>query len=57
MEKPQTYTVASDRLPAGRGETVTADDLPGADIRALISGGHLIADRAKTTPPPKDPKP
>ena len=57
MEKPQTYTVASDRLPAGRSETVTADDLPGADIRALISGGHLIADRAKTTPPPKDPKP
>jgi len=42
------YTVTSHRL-AGHelGDTVTDDDLKGANVPALIAGGHLTADEPK----------
>jgi hypothetical protein len=42
------YTVKSDRLAGhAQGDTVTDDDLKGANVRALIAGGHLSADEPK----------
>lgn len=40
-----TYTVASERL-AGHdlGDTVTDEDLPGANVPALIAAGHLTVN-------------
>lgn len=43
-----TYKVTSDRL-AGhdRGSTVTADDLEGVNIDALVQGGHLAEQKTR----------
>jgi hypothetical protein len=42
-----TYTVSADNLSGhDRGDTVTAADLPGANISALIASGHLKAKPA-----------
>ena len=38
----QTYTVTSERLTGFEwGQTVTADDLPGCNMAALVASGHL----------------
>lgn len=38
----QTYTVTSERLSGFEwGQTVTADDLPGCNMAALVASGHL----------------
>lgn len=37
----QTYSVLSDRLRWKRGTTLTATDLAGCNIAALVEGGHL----------------
>lgn len=37
-----TYKITSDNTTLGKnGETVTADDLAGLNVDALIAGGHL----------------
>ena len=42
------YTVKSDRLAGhAQGDTVTDDDLKGANVPALIAGGHLSVDEPK----------
>ena len=43
------YTVTSDRV-AGHasGDTVTDDDLEGANIAALVAGGHLTPVETKS---------
>lgn len=35
------YKVTSNRLGRKRGETLTADELGGANVAALVAGGHL----------------
>jgi hypothetical protein len=50
------YTITSDRLdsPKTLGDSVTDEELlaMGADIEALIEGGHISTDGAKVTPTP-----
>jgi len=36
-----SWTVSSDRQPWPRGTMLTADDLVGCNIEALVYGGHL----------------
>jgi hypothetical protein len=45
-----SYTVTSHNL-AGHehGDTVTDDDLEGANVAALIAGGHLTAAKPKNS--------
>ena len=47
------YTITSDRLdsPKQLGDSVTSEELleMGADIEALIEGGHISEDGAKVT--------
>jgi hypothetical protein len=38
-----TYRVTSDRQPWKRGAVLSADDLVGCNIAALVYGGHLQA--------------
>ena len=43
------YEVTADNLCGfDRGDTVTADDLPRANVDALIASGHLAAPKPKT---------
>ena len=52
MTTKQTYTVNADNLAVfDRGDTVTAADLPNANLDALVASGHLTAPK-----PPKTPK-
>lgn len=44
-----TYTVISDRLAWAAGTVLTADDLAGSNIGALVAAGHL----AETDPEPE----
>jgi hypothetical protein len=46
-----TWTVTSDRQPWLRGTVLTADDLVGCNIEALVYGGHLtvVQDRKPRT--------
>jgi hypothetical protein len=50
------YTITSDRLdsPKTEGESITDQELldMGADIEALIEGGHITDDAAKPAPKP-----
>jgi len=53
------YTITSDRLdsPKQLGDSITSEELlaMGADIEALIEGGHISEDGATTTPAPTTP--
>ena len=42
-----TYRVMSDRQPWKRGAVLSADDLVGCNIDALVYGGHLQAVEEK----------
>ena len=43
-----SYTVTSHKLVGhAHGDTVSDDDLEGANVPALIAGGHLSADEPK----------
>lgn len=44
-----TYTVTSDRLAWAAGTVLTADELAGSNIGALVAAGHL----AETDPEPE----
>ena len=50
------YTITSDRLdsPKKLGDSITDAELleMGANIEALIEGGHISADATKATPAP-----
>lgn len=48
-----TYRVTSERLRWPLGEIITADDLAGSNIGALLAAGHL----AEVDEPEPDPKP
>ena len=55
-----TWTVTSTRLRWPAGTVVTASDLEGLDVNALLAGGHLAGDRvaegvSRETPPPLGP--
>ena len=47
------YTITSDRLDSSKelGDSITSEELleMGADIEALIAGGHISEDGAKAT--------
>ena len=50
-DKPDEYTVTSDRLVGhDRGDTVTADDV-NASVESLVQGGHLKRKRATARKP------
>ncbi len=45
-----SYKVTSHKLAGYKhGDTVTADDLQGANVPALIAGGHLAAATTKNS--------
>ncbi len=45
-----SYTVTSHNLAGHKhGDTVTDDDLEGANVSALIAGGHLTAAKPKNS--------
>jgi len=45
-----SYKIISDRLTLGKqGQTIDADALDGANIQALIDGGHIAIVSAKKT--------
>ena len=50
------YTITSDRLdsPKKLGDSITSEELleMGANIEALIEGGHILEDGAKVTQSP-----
>ena len=52
--KSQTYKIVGARVVAGRtpGDVVSADELDGVNLTALIEAGHLAPN-----PTPKTPKP
>ncbi|MGB1506454.1 MAG: hypothetical protein ACPHDT_13305 [Acidimicrobiales bacterium] len=44
------YTVTSDRIAGhAQGDTVTDDDLEGANVPALIAAGHLAEAKPKNS--------
>jgi hypothetical protein len=46
-----SYKILSDRLTIGKqGQTIDADALDGANIQALVDGGHIAIVSAKQTP-------
>lgn len=52
-----TYKILSERLTAGnKGQTVDESVLDGANIAALIDGGHIepVSNSKKTDETPKD---
>jgi hypothetical protein len=53
------YTITSDRLdsPKKLGDSITSEELlaMGADIEALVEGGHISTDGATVTPAPTTP--
>jgi hypothetical protein len=45
-----TYKIISDRLTVGKqGQTIDDDALAGANIQALVDGGHIAIVSAKKT--------
>jgi hypothetical protein len=50
-----TYRVLSNRLRWAAGTTLTADDLAGCNIDALVSAGHL-APKTKSAPVAPEPR-
>lgn len=52
-----TFKVLSRRLAWDQGSTVSADDLSGCNIGALVAGGHLapVQGKAKSKRMPVDP--
>ena len=46
-----SFKILSDRLTVGKqGQTIDVDALEGANIQALLDGGHLEAVGVKTKP-------
>ena len=54
-----TWQVMSDRLAWDQGSTVSADDLAGCNIAALVAGGHLapVQGKVKSKRMPVEPVP
>ena len=53
------WRVESDRMAWAAGTTLTADDLSGCNIEALVAGGHLapVQGKVKSKRMPVDPVP
>jgi hypothetical protein len=53
------YTITSDRLdsPKKLGDSITSEELleMGANVEALVEGGHISPDGATVTPAPTTP--
>lgn len=58
MSSMKQYKVTSTRLAQHKdGDTVSADDLAGANVEALLDGGHLAEIGSKFTKKDNDKQP